>query len=80
MDVAGFFVMLLFIAATVAIGVAVGLAVAAWQAQSQQRMMDEVRRITDQTKQGMDERKALYTLEVLDLLKSKEKTNGSDKE
>ena len=80
MDAFSAFFMLLLLALLVVAGVAIGIAIADSHTQSQQRVVDEVRRITEQTKQGMDERKALYTLEVLDFLKAKEKTNGTDKE
>ena len=80
MDPFGVFFMFLLLALLVAVGVLIGIGVADSRSQNEQRVVDEVRRITDQTKQGMDERKALYTLEVLDFLKAKEKTHGADKE
>jgi Mg2+/Co2+ transporter CorB len=74
------FATLVVLVLLVALGFSLGLSIAEYLANKQQQTRDEMRHIVQQTRQGMDERKALYTLEVLDLLKSKEKTNGKNQE
>lgn len=74
------FAILLLLVLVVFLGVLIGFAVFQYLAEREKRTMDEIRRIKQDTVDKMNQRNTVYTLQMLDYIKGKEKTNGSKEE